>query len=155
MANSVFYFSSPIGILRLELADAGLHSCYFVEKEAKETLHHSVEIQRIKEILQHYFDTGLLQPYPTDSSVGTSFQRRVWAALQEIPRGSTTTYAEIAKRLDLPKGAQAVGNANGQNPILLFNPCHRVIGSTGKLVGYSGGLWRKEWLLAKEGATLF
>lgn len=155
MANSVFYFSSPIGILRLELADAGLQSCYFVEKEAKETLHHSVEIQRIKEILQHYFDTGLLQPYPTDSSVGTSFQRRVWAALQEIPRGSTTTYAEIAKRLDLPKGAQAVGNANGQNPILLFNPCHRVIGSTGKLVGYSGGLWRKEWLLAKEGATLF
>jgi methylated-DNA-[protein]-cysteine S-methyltransferase len=75
--------------------------------------------------------------------------------LTEIPAGSTATYAEIAKRLEMPKGAQAVGNANGQNPILLFYPCHRVIGSTGKLVGYSGGLWRKEWLLAKEGATLF
>jgi methylated-DNA-[protein]-cysteine S-methyltransferase len=75
--------------------------------------------------------------------------------LRKIPTGSSVTYAEIAQRLKMPKAAQAVGNANGQNPILLFNPCHRVIGASGKLVGYSGGLWRKEWLLAKEGATLF
>jgi methylated-DNA-[protein]-cysteine S-methyltransferase len=155
MANSVIYFSSPIGILRLEIAAAGLQSCCFVEETETESLHHPVEIQRIKEILKTYFDTGNLSAFPIDPSIGTTFQQKVWTALQEIPQGTTSTYAEIAKRLDMPKGAQAVGNANGQNPILLFNPCHRVIGSTGKLVGYSGGLWRKEWLLAKEGATLF
>jgi methylated-DNA-[protein]-cysteine S-methyltransferase len=155
MVNSEFYFSSPIGILRLELADAGLRSCTFVEEEGIANEYHPIEIQQIKEILQTYFETGILQEFPIDSSIGTSFQQKVWTALKGIPTGSTTTYAEIAKRLEMPKGAQAVGNANGQNPILLFHPCHRVIGSTGNLVGYSGGLWRKEWLLAKEGATLF
>ncbi len=155
MVNSEFYFSSPIGILRLELTDAGLRSCTFVEEERTANEYHPIEIQQIKEILQTYFETGILQEFPIDSSIGTSFQQKVWTALKGIPTGSTTTYAEIAKRLEMPKGAQAVGNANGQNPILLFYPCHRVIGSTGKLVGYSGGLWRKEWLLAKEGATLF
>ena len=155
MVNSEFYFSSPIGILRLELTDAGLCSCTFVEEEGTVNEYHPIDIQQIKEILQTYFETGILQEFPIDSSIGTPFQQKVWTALKDIPTGSTTTYAEIAKRLDMPKGAQAVGNANGQNPILLFYPCHRVIGSTGKLVGYSGGLWRKEWLLAKEGATLF
>jgi methylated-DNA-[protein]-cysteine S-methyltransferase len=155
MDNSLFNFSSPIGILRLELADAGLRSCTFVEEDGTARENHPVEIQQIKGYLQTYFETGILQNYRIDPSIGTAFQQKVWSALSEIPAGSTATYAEIAKRLAMPKGAQAVGNANGQNPILLFIPCHRVIGSTGKLVGYSGGLWRKEWLLAKEGATLF
>ncbi len=155
MLHSEFYFSSPIGILRLELADAGLRSCIFVEEEGTANENHSIDIQQIKEILQTYFETGILQEFPIDPTIGTPFQQKVWTALKDIPTGSTATYAEIAKRLEMPKGAQAVGNANGQNPILLFHPCHRVIGSTGKLVGYSGGLWRKEWLLAKEGATLF
>ena len=155
MLHSVFYFSSPIGILRLELTDAGLRSCIFVEEEGTANENHSIDIQQIKEILQTYFETGFLQEFPIDPTIGTPFQQKVWTALKDIPSGSTATYAEIAKRLEMPKGAQAVGYANGQNPILLFHPCHRVIGSTGKLVGYSGGLWRKEWLLAKEGATLF
>ena len=126
-----------------------------MEEEGTVNEFHSIEIQQIKRILVSYFETGRLQPFPIDPSLGTTFQQKVWTALKEIPTGSTVTYAEIAKRLDLPKGAQAVGNANGQNPVLLFHPCHRVVGSTGNLVGYSGGLWRKEWLLAKEGATLF
>ncbi len=155
MDNSLFNFSSPIGVLRLELADTGLRSCCFVEQFEEEQLNHPVEIQQIKGYLQSYFETGILQNYRIDPSIGTAFQQKIWSALTEIPAGSTATYAEIAKRLAMPKGAQAVGNANGQNPILLFIPCHRIIGSTGKLVGYSGGLWRKEWLLAKEGATLF
>jgi methylated-DNA-[protein]-cysteine S-methyltransferase len=155
MANSLFYFSSPIGILQLELGDAGLRSCCFVDNVNQETLLHEAEIEQIKQLLQVYFETGFLGSFPLDSSIGTPFQQRVWSALQAIPTGTTTTYAEIAKRIAMPKGAQAVGNANGQNPILLFNPCHRVIGASGNLVGYSGGLWRKEWLLAKEGATLF
>jgi methylated-DNA-[protein]-cysteine S-methyltransferase len=155
MDNSLFHFSSPIGMLRLELADAGLRSCIFVEKQDMEIRKHPIEIHRITEALENYFSTGFLRAIPIDPSIGTAFRQKVWAALQEIPTGTTSTYAEIAKSIARPKGAQAVGNANGQNPILLFIPCHRVIGSTGKLVGYSGGLWRKEWLLAKEGATLF
>jgi methylated-DNA-[protein]-cysteine S-methyltransferase len=126
-----------------------------VEEILSDEIHHAVEVQSIKSMLAVYFESGLWQGYPTDSSVGTPFQQQVWSELRKIPTGSSVTYAEIAQRLNMPKAAQAVGNANGQNPILLFNPCHRVIGASGKLVGYSGGLWRKEWLLAKEGATLF
>lgn len=155
MPVSSFYFISPIGDLHLLLSDHGLQSCSFVDDASHDLILHPAEVQEIKGMLQVYFDTGNLGYFPMDPAIGTLFQQRVWQALREIASGSTVTYAEIAKRLEMPKAAQAVGNANGQNPILLFNPCHRVIGSTGKLVGYSGGLWRKEWLLAKEGATLF
>jgi methylated-DNA-[protein]-cysteine S-methyltransferase len=155
MTVSSFYYTSPIGVLHLLLSDQGLQSCSFVEVVSEEINKHPAEIQQIKGILDGYFKNGTIQDFPLDPSVGTLFQQQVWTELRKIPTGSSVTYAEIAKRLKMPKAAQAVGNANGQNPILLFTPCHRVIGSTGKLVGYSGGLWRKEWLLAKEGATLF
>ena len=155
MSISSFYYSSPIGILHLLLSDLGLQACLFVEEVLSDEIHHDSEVQSIKSMLEVYFESGIWQEYPTDPSIGTPFQQQVWGELRKIPTGSSVTYAEIAQRLKMPKAAQAVGNANGQNPILLFNPCHRVIGASGKLVGYSGGLWRKEWLLAKEGATLF
>jgi len=155
MTISTFYFSSPIGILHIQLSDDGLRSCFFVEQVQPEIIEHKTEVQQIIVHLQAYFESGNLAPFPIDPKVGTPFQQRVWQELKNIPKGQTASYLEIAKRLKMPKAAQAIGNANGQNPILLFHPCHRVIGSTGKLVGYSGGLWRKEWLLAKEGATLF
>ena len=82
---------------------------------------------------------------------GTEFQERVWAALVEIPFGETTSYGEIARRLGLPPGAsRAVGAANGQNPIAIMVPCHRVIGANGALTGYAGGIEKKRWLLAHE-----
>ncbi len=155
MTISTFYFSSPIGILHIQLSDDGLRSCSFVEQVQPEIIEHKTEVQQIITLLQAYFESGNLASFPIDSKVGTPFQQRVWQELKNIPKGQTASYLDIAKRLKMPKAAQAIGNANGQNPILLFHPCHRVIGSTGKLVGYSGGLWRKEWLLAKEGATLF
>jgi methylated-DNA-[protein]-cysteine S-methyltransferase len=155
MSISSFYYSSPIGILHLLLSDLGLQACLFVEEVLSDEIHHDSEVQSIKSMLEVYFESGIWQEYPTDPSIGTPFQQQVWGELRKISTGSSVTYAEIAQRLKMPKAAQAVGNANGQNPILLFNPCHRVIGASGKLVGYSGGLWRKEWLLAKEGATLF
>lgn len=83
---------------------------------------------------------------------GTPFQREVWAALLEIPWGETWTYAQLAARVGRPKGAQAVGAANGANPWSILVPCHRVVGSDGALVGYAGGLDRKRRLLAHEGA---
>lgn len=82
---------------------------------------------------------------------GTPFQEKVWAALQQIPYGETRTYGQIAREAGSPKGARAVGMACNRNPILLLIPCHRVVGSTGKLVGFAAGLSTKEWLLRLEG----
>jgi methylated-DNA-[protein]-cysteine S-methyltransferase len=83
---------------------------------------------------------------------GTAFQRRAWLALTEIRYGETRTYAEQARRLGLAHGARAVGSANACNPLPVVIPCHRLVGSTGELTGYAGGLDRKELLLRLEGA---
>lgn len=83
---------------------------------------------------------------------GTAFQRSVWAALREIPVGTTQSYAALAARIGKPKAMRAVGLANGANPIGIVVPCHRVIGASGALTGYAGGLARKQWLLRHEGA---
>jgi methylated-DNA-[protein]-cysteine S-methyltransferase len=84
---------------------------------------------------------------------GTAFQRNVWTALQTIPAGRTSSYGELAARLNVPSAARAVGLANGANPISVVVPCHRLIGADGSLTGYAGGLARKQWLLRHEGAT--
>jgi methylated-DNA-[protein]-cysteine S-methyltransferase len=83
---------------------------------------------------------------------GTEFQQRVWEALRQIPLGRTWSYGQLARAVGRPRGAQAVGAANGANPVAVLVPCHRVVGSDGRLTGYAGGLHRKEWLLAHEGA---
>jgi O-6-methylguanine DNA methyltransferase len=85
---------------------------------------------------------------------GTAFQRQVWAQLRKVPYGHTASYRDIALAIGRPKAVRAVGAANGQNPISIIVPCHRVIGSDGSLTGYGGGLWRKEWLLRHEGTLL-
>jgi methylated-DNA-[protein]-cysteine S-methyltransferase len=82
---------------------------------------------------------------------GSEFQQKVWAALTEIPFGAATTYAALARRLAAPSHARAVGHANGRNPLSIFVPCHRVVGSSGALTGYAGGIERKQWLLRHEG----
>jgi O-6-methylguanine DNA methyltransferase len=83
---------------------------------------------------------------------GTDFQRRVWTALRAIPAGTTSSYAAVARAVGSPRAVRAVGAANGANPVSLIVPCHRVIGSDGSLTGYAGGVDRKAWLLAHEGA---
>ncbi len=85
---------------------------------------------------------------------GTEFQRQVWRRLQEIPYGETISYGELARRVGNPKASRAVGAANGQNPIPIVIPCHRVIGANGKLTGFGGGLPTKEALLALEARQL-
>jgi methylated-DNA-[protein]-cysteine S-methyltransferase len=81
---------------------------------------------------------------------GTTFQRTVWSGLQDIPYGETISYGELAKRIGQPSASRAVGLANGRNPVSIVVPCHRVIGSDGRLTGYGGGLPRKRYLLALE-----
>lgn len=85
---------------------------------------------------------------------GTPFQRRVWDALLEIPYGETESYGELARRVGAPGAARAVGAANGENPIAIIVPCHRVIGASGRLTGYGGGLERKRLLLELEAGVL-
>uniref|UniRef100_UPI00313846C6 methylated-DNA--[protein]-cysteine S-methyltransferase n=1 Tax=Ferrovibrio terrae TaxID=2594003 RepID=UPI00313846C6 len=84
----------------------------------------------------------------------TSFQRKVWAALRKIPAGKTMTYGALAAQLGSPAAMRAVGAANGANPISVVVPCHRLVGANGTLIKYGGGLERKRWLLAHEGAAV-
>ncbi len=101
-------------------------------------------------------DLHALDDVPVDGG-GTAFQRRVWAALREIPPGETATYSQIAARIGAGgfRAARAVGLANARNPIAIAVPCHRVVGADGSLTGYAGGLDRKRWLLAHERARGF
>jgi methylated-DNA-[protein]-cysteine S-methyltransferase len=102
------------------------------------------------EQLAGYF-TGELTAFDLPLQLeGTSFQQRVWAALQEIPYGTTSSYGELAQRLGSPGASRAVGLANGRNPIAVIVPCHRVIGADGTLTGFGGGLPCKRWLLDHE-----
>lgn len=101
--------------------------------------------------VQDYFagDLHALDRVPVNAG-GTAFQQRVWAALCQIPVGTTRTYGQLAALIDNPTAARAVGLANALNPVSLAIPCHRLIGSTGALTGYGGGIERKRWLLAHE-----
>jgi methylated-DNA-[protein]-cysteine S-methyltransferase len=100
--------------------------------------------------LEAYF-AGELREFTLElAPEGTLFRQKVWRALAEIPYGATESYGSVAERIGLPQAARAVGLANGRNPISIVVPCHRVIGKSGALVGYGGGLERKQWLLAHE-----
>ena len=104
--------------------------------------------------MRAYFkgDLGVLDRL-TVATAGTPFQRDVWRALRKIKCGTTISYADLAHRIGRPSAVRAAGLANGQNPISIVVPCHRVIGSNGSLTGYGGGLERKRWLLAHEGVA--
>ncbi len=104
----------------------------------------------VKEQLAAYF-AGTLREFDVPlAPAGTAFQRRVWKELETIPYGETLSYGDIARRIGQPTASRAVGLANGRNPISVIVPCHRVIGANGKLVGYGGGLPRKDFLLNLE-----
>jgi methylated-DNA-[protein]-cysteine S-methyltransferase len=106
-------------------------------------------IQAIEELIQYFngerrqFELPINQP-------GTEFQKEVWNELMAIPYAKTISYLELARRTGDSKATRAVANANGRNNVCVIVPCHRVIGANGELIGYSGGLWRKKWLLEHE-----
>jgi methylated-DNA-[protein]-cysteine S-methyltransferase len=103
--------------------------------------------------MRAYFKGGIsvIDSLPVETT-GTAFQKSVWRALRKIRGGKTISYAELARRIGKPRAVRAAGLANGQNPVSIVVPCHRVIGSDGTLTGYGGGLPRKKWLLEHEGA---
>jgi O-6-methylguanine DNA methyltransferase len=118
----------------------------FVESAAKN--------KQIIAELDKYFDGKLERFSAKLDPHGTEFQQQVWRELQKIPYGTTITYKQLAQRVGRPDGYQAVGRANGTNPIAIVIPCHRVIGSGNDLVGYGGGIKMKEYLLKLEGALM-
>ena len=147
------YYDSPLGLLKLEITDKGLRHLQFVDDETHiETNLEEMPMAAQKVIMQieEYFE-GQRQDFAVKLDLqGTDFQLKVWQKLLNIPYGKTTTYGQLAQALDMPKAARAVGNACGKNKVWLIVPCHRVIGSNGKLTGYAGGLHRKKRLLNSE-----
>lgn len=105
--------------------------------------------------LRAYFsgDLQAIESIPVDPR-GTEFQRKVWSTLRTTRAGETISYRNLARSIGSPRAVRAVGAANGANPIPIVIPCHRVVGADGRLVGYGGGLHRKQWLLIHEGARL-
>jgi methylated-DNA-[protein]-cysteine S-methyltransferase len=152
------YTDSPVGEILLAGDDDGLAELYLAT---------SRDFDRVQPDWQRADDAfddvaGQLAEYFAGTRTkfdlrldprGSVFQRRVWAALLEIPYGETTSYGAIAADLGMPRGARAVGLANGQNPMSIIVPCHRVIGANGSLTGYGGGLPVKRFLLSLETAA--
>ena len=146
---------SPIGPLLLAADDCGLREIRFVNGRGKARpdpswRRHDAPLAETIRQLRAYFARELETFDLPLAPAGTEFQRKVWQHLCEIPYGETISYGDLAGRIGNPKASRAVGLANGSNPIPIVIPCHRVIGSNGKLTGYGGGLPIKEKLLALE-----
>lgn len=151
------YMDSPVGALKLVAHDQALVAVMWDNEDHKrvrlaeliENIQHPM-LHRVKQQLEQYF-AGQRQQFdlPLDFQ-GTDFQQQVWQALLTIPYGETRSYKDIALQIGNEKAVRAVGAANGRNPISIIAPCHRVIGSGGALVGFAGGLDKKQILLSLE-----
>lgn len=153
----VYYseMASPVGRLLLAGTQDALRMLSFtIGPKARgadaEWVRDEGPFQRVKEELDEYFSGGRREFTVNLAPAGTDFQLRVWRALRDIPYGTTISYGELARRIGNANGSRAVGLANGANPIAIIVPCHRVIGSTGKLTGFGGGLDIKQRLLDLE-----
>lgn len=149
------YYRSPIGLIEIVARREGISFLGFVEKESPDSSEVPPCLTECFKQIDEYF-MGNRRAFSISLLLdGTSFQKKVWNELLKIPFGETASYMEIARSCGHERAVRAVGNANGSNPISIIVPCHRIIGHNGKLVGYGGGLWRKEWLLKHEGITSF
>jgi methylated-DNA-[protein]-cysteine S-methyltransferase len=150
---------SPVGPLTLVAADGALVGLYMTgqrHRPAREVFGDPTDdldgepFAEASGQLREYFDGERTEFDLRLSLGGTSFQRRVWAALRRIPYGQTVSYGQLADRIGQPSASRAVGLANGKNPIGIIVPCHRVVGADGGLTGYGGGIERKQYLLGHE-----
>lgn len=158
------YLNTPLGEMIVCATDIGICLLEFTDRKHYEkqlnNLKSSLDTELADEINSHiellenelkdYFLGNLTNFTVTLDMIGTDFQKQVWHQLIAIPHGKTTTYQKQALAMGKPKSVRAVANANGMNKIAIIIPCHRVVGSNGKLTGYAGGLGRKEWLINHE-----
>lgn len=160
------YYNSPIGKIEITGNDEGIISVFFIEENidkspsllASDNFNKKESSKVITDCIQQldeYFASTRRQFELKLNPEGTAFQKKVWSKLIKIPYGKTKSYLDIAKQIGDANANRAVGNANAKNPVSIIVPCHRVIGNTGELVGYSGGMWRKEWLLNHENSAVF
>jgi methylated-DNA-[protein]-cysteine S-methyltransferase len=141
-------YHSPIGAIQVIAGQEGIRKISFhpAELDAQPNEHTKEAVAQLTQYFQ-----GKLQTFTLPLSLdGTAFQQQVWQQLLQVPFGTTITYAQQANQLGNAKVIRASANANGKNPIAIVLPCHRVVGANGKLTGYAGALWRKQWLLAHE-----
>lgn len=144
------YYHSPIGIIEILGNERGITVVHFVRGRTVSESRPDPELRRAVAQIAEYFQ-GKRKEFSLSLHLeGTEFQKKAWRRLIRIPYGETSTYAEVARAIGRPDAARAVGQANHRNPISIVVPCHRVVGSDGRLVGYGGGLWRKQWFLAHE-----
>lgn len=146
---------TPVGKLKIICNDNGLAAILW-ENDKRihlspliEDKNHPVLLEAEKQLKEYFSGERKKFDLKLDAA-GTDFQKKVWKALTTIPFGKTWSYGELAKKIGNPKASRAVGAANGKNPISIVVPCHRVIGSSGKLTGFAGGLKNKEVLLNIE-----
>ncbi len=155
MENSLYnHLETEIGILQIEAVDDLISSIRFLFEEVPQPSTSNAVLSEAKSQLKAYFNQRLQKfdlPLRLD---GTPFQQTIWKLLMDIPFGQTLSYGQLATLTGDPKTVRAVGAANGKNPVAIVVPCHRVIGSSGQLVGYAGGLHRKKWLLQYEAQQL-
>lgn len=147
---------SPLGPLTLVAEEHALVGLYMVGQRHRPDLSFDRDdglLPDLREQLDAYFRRELKDFDVPLALTGTPFQQAVWQGLRQIPYGETWSYGQLADKLGKPGASRAVGLANGKNPVGIVVPCHRVVGSTGSLTGYGGGLERKQWLLDLERGT--
>lgn len=153
--NYKVYYKSPLGLIEIDGTEDGISFLGFVEEAPVCISEIHPSLRECMNQIDEYFN-GERKSFSISMQLqGTDFQKQVWKELLKIPFGETASYGDIAASIGNERAVRAVGSANGSNPISIIIPCHRVIGSSGKLVGYGGGLWRKEWLLRHEGNASF
>ena len=150
-----YMFDTSLGFMALEAEDQAITRVFLPNSPTPRIMPHATPLllEGEKQILEYLSGQRREFDLPLNPQ-GTPFQKRVWAALRDIPYGQTRTYRDIAQAVDCPKGFRAVGMANHCNPIPILIPCHRVVGADGSLTGYAGGLELKQALLALEGVCL-
>ena len=144
------YYPSPIGPVEVSGTSEGIVSVSFVKRRLPNARNLPDCVKEGIRQLDEYFKGSRKSFSLKLLPQGTPFQKLVWQQLKKIPYGKVASYGDMARAVGNPHAYRAVGNANNRNPIAIVIPCHRVIGSDGKLVGYGSGLWRKEWLLDHE-----
>ena len=157
MHLSYLYMDSPVGQLKLVANEHALVAILWDNENPKrvrlaeliEEVSHPILLNTQQQLIEYFSGQRKVFDIPLDFE-GTDFQKKVWSALLTIPYGETRSYKQIAQQLGHEKAVRAVGAANGKNPISIIAPCHRVIGAGGALVGFAGGLDKKEMLLRLE-----
>lgn len=152
--RKIAFYDSPIGVLKISATDEQIVSVLFSDSNPEEDIEEAQLLNKCIQQLDQYFNHKRQKFDLPIMPQGTSFQKQVWEKLQDVPYGTTSSYLEIARIIGNPKAIRAVGGANGKNPIAIIIPCHRIIGASGKLIGYGGGLWRKAWLLKHEQSVM-